>query len=73
MVVKKGGDLMGKTFGDCLRDSRIKAGYSLRAFAKEVGMQPSNLSLIENDKTNPPRDKEILFKYRKGYCYTINN
>jgi len=53
---------MGKTFGDCLRDLRIKAGYSLRAFAKEVEMQPSNLSLIENDKTNPPRDKEILFK-----------
>lgn len=53
---------MGKTFGDCLRDLRIKAGYSLRAFAREVGMQPSNLSLIENDKTNPPRDKEILFK-----------
>jgi len=53
---------MGKTFGNCLRDLRIKAGYSLRAFAKEIEMQPSNLSLIENSKTNPPRDKEILFK-----------
>ncbi|MBI5207762.1 MAG: helix-turn-helix transcriptional regulator [Candidatus Firestonebacteria bacterium] len=53
---------MKKTFGEYLRDLRIEVGYSLRAFAKEVGMQPSNLSLIENDKVNPPRDKEILFK-----------
>lgn len=52
---------MDKAFGDCLRDLRVKAGFGLRAFAKKIGMQPSNLSLIENGKANPPRDKEILF------------
>jgi len=53
---------MNKAFGDLLRGLRIKAGYSLRSFAKEVKMQPSNLSLLENNKINPPRDKDILFK-----------
>lgn len=53
---------MSKAFGDFLRELRIKAGYSLRSFAKEVEMQPSNLSLLENNKVNPPRDKDILFK-----------
>lgn len=53
---------MGKVFGDFLREMRLNAGYSLRSFAKEVGMQPSNLSLLENNKVNPPRDKDILFK-----------
>ncbi len=58
----KGGVIMSKAFGDFLRELRIKAGYSLRSFAKEVEMQPSNLSLLENKKANPPRDKDILFK-----------
>lgn len=53
---------MQKLFGDLLRSLRIKAGFSLREFAKLVGMQPSNLSLLENNKANPPRDNQILFK-----------
>jgi len=56
---------MSESFGDLLRELRIKAGYSLRSFAKEAGMQPSNLSLLENNKVNPPRDKDILFKLVK--------
>jgi len=57
---------MVQTFGNCLRDLRIKAGFGLRSFAKMVDMQPSNLSLIENSKVNPPRDKDILFKLAKA-------
>lgn len=53
---------MGKTFGSFFRELRIGAGYSLRSFAKKVGMQPSNLSLLENNKVNAPRDRDMLFK-----------
>ena len=55
-----------KTFGEILRGLRVDAGHSLRKFAKLVGMQPSNLSFIENDRVNPPREKEILFRLAKA-------
>ena len=53
-------------FGELLRELRVKAGYSLRGFAKKVGMQPSNLSFIENGRTNPPRDSETLFRFAQA-------
>ncbi len=46
---------MANEFGEFLRSQRLKAGYSLRAFAKEIKMKPSNLSFIETGKANPPR------------------
>ena len=52
----------GDSFGEFLREQRLKTGYSLRTFAKVIDMQPSNLSFIESGKTNPPRSTEILFK-----------
>ena len=51
-----------ESFGEYLRELRIKAGYGLRTFAKKIDMQPSNLSVLENGRTHPPRDKTIQLK-----------
>ncbi len=47
-------------FGEVLRELRIKAGFGLREFAQKIGMQPSNLSFIENGHTAAPRKAETL-------------
>jgi len=53
---------MEKSFGTFLREQRLKAGYSLRAFAAKVEIKPSNLSFMESGKANPPRSSETLFR-----------
>src|SRR5579859_6800259 len=49
-----------KHFGEVLRELRIKASFGLREFAQKIGMQPSNLSFIENGRTPAPRKAETL-------------
>ncbi len=45
---------MKKTFGTFLREKRLVLGLSLREFAGQVGMQPSNYCNIEADVLPPP-------------------
>ena len=45
---------MKKTFGSFLREKRLALGLSLREFAGNVGMQPSNYCNIEADVLPPP-------------------
>jgi len=43
-----------KPFGQVLRDKRIEKGYSLRKFAKMVGISPTYLSQVEQVNVDPP-------------------
>jgi transcriptional regulator with XRE-family HTH domain len=49
-----------RPFGEVLRELRIKSGYGLREFAKKIGMQPSNLSFVENGRVPAPQKAKIL-------------
>jgi transcriptional regulator with XRE-family HTH domain len=44
------------SFGETLRDARIKKGVSLRSLAAELKITPSYLSDIENDRRIPSED-----------------
>lgn len=52
---------MGKSnaFGRALRDNRISNGYSLRAFAKLLGVSPTYLSQVEQGNVEPPTAKRV--------------
>jgi transcriptional regulator with XRE-family HTH domain len=41
-------------FGEFIREKRLALGLSLRTFAREVGMQPSNYCNVENGVLPPP-------------------
>lgn len=42
-----------KEIGNRIREIRIERKLSLRDVAFKIGMEPSNLSVIENGKSNP--------------------
>lgn len=44
----------GVDFGAYLREERIKAGWTLRKLAEEIGVSPTYLSGIENNTLPPP-------------------
>jgi transcriptional regulator with XRE-family HTH domain len=41
------------TLGQQIRDARVQAGHSLRAFARELGLSPSYVNDIEHDRRVP--------------------
>ena len=45
---------MPTTFGQFLKDKRLALDLSLREFARQVGMQPSNYCNVEADVLSPP-------------------
>ena len=45
---------MVKTFGEFLKEKRLAIGLSLREFARQVGMQPSNYCNVEAGVLPPP-------------------
>ncbi len=49
-------------FGDFIKQERIKAGLSLRAFCKSIDYDASNWSKVERGKLPPPHDKDTLLK-----------
>lgn len=43
-----------KRFGELLREKRMEKGYSLRKFARLVGVSPTYLSQVEQMNVDPP-------------------
>ena len=50
------------TFGNYVKEKRIKNEISLREFCKKAEFDPSNWSKIERDLAMPPKSKAILEK-----------
>ena len=48
-----------KPFGKMLREKRLAKRYSLRAFAKLVGVSPTYLSQVEQDNVDPPTAERV--------------
>lgn len=45
---------MKNAFGEFVREKRLALGFSMRAFARQVGLQPSNFCNMENGVLPPP-------------------
>lgn len=50
---------MPTTFGQFLKEKRLALDLSLREFARQVGMQPSNYCNVEADVLPPPRAERL--------------
>jgi HTH-type transcriptional regulator, competence development regulator len=47
-----------QSFGEILRERRVAKGYSLRKFAELLGVSPTYLSQVEQDKVEAPPTTE---------------
>ncbi|GHT61251.1 hypothetical protein AGMMS49531_08060 [Endomicrobiia bacterium] len=52
------------SFGSYLKELRVKKGFTLRDFAEKIGVKPSELSDIEQEKIDSP-SKEVLDKLER--------
>lgn len=48
------------SFGDFIKELRLKRNLTLRDFCKKFGHDPSNWSKIERGKLQPPNDEQTL-------------
>jgi transcriptional regulator with XRE-family HTH domain len=48
------------TFGTFIKETRIKAGLTLRGFCRIMNMDPGNWSKIERGILPPPKSKKVL-------------
>lgn len=55
-----------QTFGECFRQKRVKAGFTLRSFCARFGFDPAYISRIERDLLPPPEDKDKLEGFAKA-------
>lgn len=53
-------ETLGNSFGEILRDFRVKAGFGLRELARRVNISPGYLSDVENGRVPPPSEAVIL-------------
>ena len=51
---------MNKTFGETIKNLRIKAGIGLRELARIIDKSPGYLSDVENGRVPPPSEAIIL-------------
>lgn len=49
------------TFGELLKDLRMKRGYSLRELAKRTGVDSAYLSRVERGVCKPPQKENIIW------------
>jgi len=49
-----------RSFGQILREKRVAKGYSLRKFAELIGLSPTYVSQVEQDKVESPPTVERL-------------
>lgn len=56
MGSKKG----AKSFGETVRAKRVAKGITLRDFARLLGVSPTYVSQIEQDKFSPPTEDRIV-------------
>ena len=54
------------TFGDFVKDCRIKQNITLREFCRLNDLDPSNWSKIERGLLSPPRSKQVLTAIAKS-------
>lgn len=54
------------SFGEFIKDRRIRLGKSLRAFCEANGYDPGNYSKLERDIFSPPEDEEFLVKLARA-------
>lgn len=48
-----------QTFGELLRETRLKRGFSLRKFADKVDVSPTYLSQVEQENVDPPTAERV--------------
>jgi len=52
-------EFAGQTFGQALRALRMKEDVTLRDMARRLGVTPTYLSQVEQDKFKPPTEDRI--------------
>lgn len=48
------------TFGERIKELRLKKRFGLREFAKKVGISPTYLSKMEREQDPPPAEDKII-------------
>ena len=58
------------TFGEFIRELRLKAGLTLRHFCQLTGFDPSNWSKVERGLLSPPKSKTVLIEIARALNLT---